>query len=185
MLERLQIKWWDENQDQAWFSNRGKWILKHTNKQRRISLSLERFDIKACGQGKFQELWGKAKMLLGSIILWSCSSTKRLHAGQETRGLCYFSEKYNWGVGLGAEIFCSFPLFSSKHSVPPILYKFCLFSKGKHECCLENTSQFSREKTSLSRQVLGGRKGRQKVPKSFCRADLSSDQTAGQQQQNQ
>lgn len=104
-------------------------------------------------------------MLLGSIIWWSCSSTKNLHVGQEPSWLCHFNEKYSKGSETaGRVVLLFFPSPSQNTSVPPTSSKFCLFSKGKHECCLENTSQFSREKSALSRQVLGAEKGVVKVP---------------------
>lgn len=58
-----------ENQAQAWFSSRRRGNLKHTTNKNEKSLSLQRLDVKACGQGKLQELWGNSQMLLRSIIL--------------------------------------------------------------------------------------------------------------------
>lgn len=77
--------------------------------------------------GKISGIVGK-QMLLGSIILWSCSSTKLLHAGQETNWLCHFIEKYSQGVGLGAEFFCSSspPLLKTPLFLLPCLHSVCL-----------------------------------------------------------
>lgn len=88
-----------------------------------------------------------------------------------------------WGQGQMALLF--FLSSPPNSSVPPTSSKFCLFSKGDHECCLGNASPFFRVVYGNLWLGMGGRKRSGKSTQPFCRAELSSDQIAGQPRSQQ